>query len=182
MQPLVRSVLDGFNVCIFAYGQTGSGKTFTMVIDLSAVTFYMSIVLILLAIWKHCFLATAEWSQNFDRRRARCQLQSTKWSIWYPGAEERYNLLWNCCTDDGDIQRASERSPSDWRKQKISFHTELDINPALRYLNFFLHMLNIYLIYVGLLNAKKHWKFEIILKTELQFQMQMWCQSDRPLM
>ncbi|WVZ49912.1 hypothetical protein U9M48_001229 [Paspalum notatum var. saurae] len=30
MQPLVRSVLDGFNVCIFAYGQTGSGKTFTM--------------------------------------------------------------------------------------------------------------------------------------------------------
>jgi kinesin family member C2/C3 len=28
--PLVRSVMDGFNVCIFAYGQTGSGKTFTM--------------------------------------------------------------------------------------------------------------------------------------------------------
>lgn len=31
MQPLVRSVLDGYNVCIFAYGQTGSGKTYTMV-------------------------------------------------------------------------------------------------------------------------------------------------------
>ncbi|KAJ4808547.1 P-loop containing nucleoside triphosphate hydrolases superfamily protein [Rhynchospora pubera] len=30
IQPLVRSVLDGFNVCIFAYGQTGSGKTYTM--------------------------------------------------------------------------------------------------------------------------------------------------------
>jgi len=30
-QPLIRSVLDGYNVCIFAYGQTGSGKTFTMV-------------------------------------------------------------------------------------------------------------------------------------------------------
>ncbi|QCD98258.1 kinesin family member C2/C3 [Vigna unguiculata] len=30
MQPLVRSVLDGYNVCIFAYGQTGSGKTYTM--------------------------------------------------------------------------------------------------------------------------------------------------------
>ncbi|WCJ43004.1 Kinesin-like protein KIN-14G [Euphorbia peplus] len=29
-RPLIRSVLDGFNVCIFAYGQTGSGKTFTM--------------------------------------------------------------------------------------------------------------------------------------------------------
>lgn len=30
-RPLIRSVLDGYNVCIFAYGQTGSGKTFTMV-------------------------------------------------------------------------------------------------------------------------------------------------------
>ncbi|KAK7284615.1 hypothetical protein RJT34_19364 [Clitoria ternatea] len=30
MKPLIRSVLDGFNVCIFAYGQTGSGKTYTM--------------------------------------------------------------------------------------------------------------------------------------------------------
>ncbi|EOA37528.1 hypothetical protein CARUB_v10011730mg [Capsella rubella] len=29
-EPLIRSVLDGYNVCIFAYGQTGSGKTFTM--------------------------------------------------------------------------------------------------------------------------------------------------------
>ncbi|XP_074585327.1 kinesin-like protein KIN-14P [Curcuma longa] len=29
-KPLIRSVLDGFNVCIFAYGQTGSGKTYTM--------------------------------------------------------------------------------------------------------------------------------------------------------
>jgi kinesin family protein C2/C3 len=30
VQPLVISVLDGYNVCIFAYGQTGSGKTHTM--------------------------------------------------------------------------------------------------------------------------------------------------------
>ncbi|CAI0551689.1 unnamed protein product [Linum tenue] len=29
-EPLIRSVLDGYNVCIFAYGQTGSGKTYTM--------------------------------------------------------------------------------------------------------------------------------------------------------
>eukprot|EP00742_Colponemidia_sp_Colp-10_P009129 GILJ01009930.1.p1 GENE.GILJ01009930.1~~GILJ01009930.1.p1 ORF type:complete len:806 (-),score=169.06 GILJ01009930.1:132-2549(-) len=29
-QPLITSVLDGYNVCIFAYGQTGSGKTHTM--------------------------------------------------------------------------------------------------------------------------------------------------------
>ncbi|CAK9168033.1 unnamed protein product [Ilex paraguariensis] len=28
--PIVTSVLDGYNVCIFAYGQTGTGKTFTM--------------------------------------------------------------------------------------------------------------------------------------------------------
>ena len=32
IQQLVRSVLDGYNVCIFAYGQTGSGKTYTMVL------------------------------------------------------------------------------------------------------------------------------------------------------
>eukprot|EP01050_Picozoa_sp_SAG11_P001674 SAG11_NODE_75_length_18024_cov_5.885356_21_plen_351_part_00 len=30
VSPMVTSVLDGFNVCIFAYGQTGSGKTHTM--------------------------------------------------------------------------------------------------------------------------------------------------------
>ncbi|WJX25754.1 hypothetical protein P8452_14763 [Trifolium repens] len=30
IQAFIRSVLDGYNVCIFAYGQTGSGKTYTM--------------------------------------------------------------------------------------------------------------------------------------------------------
>jgi len=30
VSPLVTSVLDGYNLCIFAYGQTGTGKTFTM--------------------------------------------------------------------------------------------------------------------------------------------------------
>ncbi|RUS70443.1 hypothetical protein EGW08_021792, partial [Elysia chlorotica] len=30
VSPLIQSVLDGRNVCIFAYGQTGSGKTHTM--------------------------------------------------------------------------------------------------------------------------------------------------------
>eukprot|EP00898_Chlorokybus_atmophyticus_P003991 jgi/Chlat1/4593/Chrsp290S04351 len=29
-KPVVVSVLDGYNVCIFAFGQTGTGKTFTM--------------------------------------------------------------------------------------------------------------------------------------------------------
>lgn len=30
VEPLVTSVVDGYNGCIFAYGQTGSGKTYTM--------------------------------------------------------------------------------------------------------------------------------------------------------
>ena len=29
-RPVVESVTQGYNACIFAYGQTGSGKTFTM--------------------------------------------------------------------------------------------------------------------------------------------------------
>jgi kinesin family protein C2/C3 len=28
--PVVMSVLDGYNVCIFVYGKTRTGKTFTM--------------------------------------------------------------------------------------------------------------------------------------------------------
>ena len=31
VQPLIVSVMDGYNVCLFCYGQTGSGKTWTMV-------------------------------------------------------------------------------------------------------------------------------------------------------
>ena len=30
VNELIRSAMDGFQVCIFAYGQTGTGKTHTM--------------------------------------------------------------------------------------------------------------------------------------------------------
>ena len=30
VQPMLTSLLDGYNICIMAYGQTGSGKTHTM--------------------------------------------------------------------------------------------------------------------------------------------------------
>ncbi|PWA58741.1 kinesin motor domain-containing protein [Artemisia annua] len=30
VEPVIKSALDGYNVCILAYGQTGTGKTFTM--------------------------------------------------------------------------------------------------------------------------------------------------------
>ncbi|KAK4744238.1 hypothetical protein SAY87_010550 [Trapa incisa] len=30
VKPIIRSALDGHNVCVLAYGQTGTGKTFTM--------------------------------------------------------------------------------------------------------------------------------------------------------
>lgn len=31
VEPILRSAIDGHNVCILAYGQTGTGKTYTMV-------------------------------------------------------------------------------------------------------------------------------------------------------
>ncbi len=33
VEHLVKSFLDGHNVCVFSYGQTGSGKTYTMGTD-----------------------------------------------------------------------------------------------------------------------------------------------------
>lgn len=31
VEPILRSALDGNNVCMLAFGQTGTGKTYTMV-------------------------------------------------------------------------------------------------------------------------------------------------------
>lgn len=31
LQPLIRHILEGFNVTCFAYGMTGAGKTHTMI-------------------------------------------------------------------------------------------------------------------------------------------------------
>ncbi|KAH0773407.1 hypothetical protein KY290_010544 [Solanum tuberosum] len=46
IQPLIQSVLDGYNVCIFAYGQTGSGKTYTMTIsDLHITCIWLTVFL-----------------------------------------------------------------------------------------------------------------------------------------
>ena len=70
MQPLIRSVLDGFNVCIFAYGQTGSGKTYTMVISFAMKIFYY-----FLGKDKHAeftFVMYAEWTQSTERGKRWC--------------------------------------------------------------------------------------------------------------
>ena len=37
VEPILRSAMDGHNVCVFAYGQTGTGKTFTMVSQFNVV-------------------------------------------------------------------------------------------------------------------------------------------------
>lgn len=31
VEPVIKSVVDGYNACILAYGQTGTGKTHSMV-------------------------------------------------------------------------------------------------------------------------------------------------------
>lgn len=57
-QPLIRSVLDGYNVCIFAYGQTGSGKTYTMVGVFSTTTVLWLLIYIVLIFCSHFHFAS----------------------------------------------------------------------------------------------------------------------------
>ena len=45
VEPMVVSVLDGYNACILAYGQTGSGNTFTMV----------RFILLVCSLWRYHF-------------------------------------------------------------------------------------------------------------------------------
>lgn len=72
-QPLIRSVLDGYNVCIFAYGQTGSGKTFTMVL-FSKTSAYCGILTFCMHIFKrkHSELSSfvIRWDLMSSRMRA----------------------------------------------------------------------------------------------------------------
>jgi len=44
VEPILRSAMDGHNVCAFAYGQTGTGKTFTMVSQLNIVLLFVHVL------------------------------------------------------------------------------------------------------------------------------------------
>ncbi|KAF3776092.1 Kinesin-4 [Nymphaea thermarum] len=60
-QPLIRSVMDGYNVCIFAYGQTGSGKTYTMVYSFSHICLAVSSYSVLISWSTECGTSTSSW-------------------------------------------------------------------------------------------------------------------------
>lgn len=72
-QPLIRTILDGYNVCIFAYGQTGSGKTYTMVTSFFDFIYpkgsYVSLIeiFILLVLWQSGpdNAAKEDWGVNY---------------------------------------------------------------------------------------------------------------------
>lgn len=92
IKPLIRSVLDGYNVCIFAYGQTGSGKTYTMVF----IYYYFPInvpdkMMPLYSYHHSCFVQTGpdgaseeEWGVNYRALNDLFKIsQSRKSSIMY---------------------------------------------------------------------------------------------------
>ena len=44
VEPILRSAMDGRNVCVFAYGQTGTCKTFTMVSQFNIVLLFVHVL------------------------------------------------------------------------------------------------------------------------------------------
>ncbi|XP_058092516.1 kinesin-like protein KAR3 [Magnolia sinica] len=70
VKPVLKSALDGHNVCIFAYGQTGTGKTFTMVSDSNLGSFvfmFLNLTLMTSFIWALCFCS---WIEEINQRQA----------------------------------------------------------------------------------------------------------------
>lgn len=83
VSSLVRSVIDGYNVCIFAYGQTGSGKTYTMEVNYTA-------ALLISFSFMHAVILTALMDWWFMLVMIRCHaehIQRQKWVIWEDMAE-----------------------------------------------------------------------------------------------
>ena len=72
MKPLIRSVIDGLNVCIFEYGQTGSGKTFTMVMNCTKKILFPYVLITFSKLFKPLYEFCAEWTESFDRGKPRC--------------------------------------------------------------------------------------------------------------
>jgi kinesin family member C2/C3 len=73
MEPLIRSVLDGFNVCIFAYGQTGSGKTYTMVRNYRHICSWWICVNPFQKFWSFSGCC-AEWAESTNGGKPGCKL------------------------------------------------------------------------------------------------------------
>uniref|UniRef100_A0A2P2JHT8 Uncharacterized protein MANES_02G021900 n=2 Tax=Rhizophora mucronata TaxID=61149 RepID=A0A2P2JHT8_RHIMU len=122
-QPLIRSVLDGYNVCIFAYGQTGSGKTYTM----SGPN----------------MLSQEDWGVNYRALHDLFQIsQSRKGSIKYEvGVQmvEIYNeQVRDLLTSDGSQKRLgiwSTAQPNGLAVPEASLHPVRSTADVLEYMN-----------------------------------------------
>eukprot|EP01046_Picozoa_sp_COSAG06_P004882 COSAG06_NODE_211_length_20166_cov_26.103752_2_plen_2350_part_00 len=117
--PLVQSVCDGYNVCIFAYGQTGSGKTYTMMgipadpgVNMRALnelfrlksknagSIDYTIMLSFLEIY--CEEINDLLVKHEDRKKMEIKQQNAKGGVYIPGLTERE------VNDVGDVMRVME--------------------------------------------------------------------------